>query len=52
MAVGPMNKYFVFQLMVPLLVEGTEQALEEGGAVLPGPGVLLVSLLHSFPGSL
>lgn len=50
--VGLVNKYFVFQLTVALLVESTGQALEEGGVVLPDPGVLPVSLLHSFPGSL
>lgn len=47
-----MNKYSVFQMTVPLLVEGTGLALKEGGTVLPGPGVLSVSLLNSFPGSL
>lgn len=47
MDVGPMNKYFVFQLTVALLVEGTGLALKEGGVVLPGPGVLSASCTAS-----
>lgn len=52
MDAGPMNKYFVFHLRTALLAEGTGLALKKGGVILPGPGVLSVSLSHSFPGSL